>query len=255
MDEVRENDYVLLYLDEKRKYLIKLERNKKLHTHKGFIVLDEIIGKKFGEKIKSNIGEEFVICKPTIRDFILKFARKTQIIYPKDAGYIAFIGGISDGSRVVEIGTGSGALTCSLANLVKPSGHVYSYEIREEFYEIAKKNIEMLNLSEYVTLKLKNALEGIDEKDVDCVVMDIPNPWDAIGVAKQALKGSGILISFSPTINQVEKILRALIENKFIDIHVVELIEREFQADPIKLRPKTTIIGHTGYITWARKSI
>ena len=146
-------------------------------------------------------------------------------------------------------------MTCSLASLVKPNGHVYSYEIREEFYEIAKKNIEMLNLFEYVTLKLKNALEGIDEKDVDCVIMDIPNPWDLISIAKEALKGSGILISFSPTINQVEKTLRSLIENKFIDIHVVELIEREFQVDPSRLRPKTTIIGHTGYITWARKSI
>jgi len=255
MDEIHEKDQVLLYLDEKRKYLIRVEKGIKYHTHKGYILSDDIIGKKYGEKIKSNIGQDFYLLKPTIRDFIIKISRKTQIIYSKDAGYIAMVCGISNGSRIVEIGTGSGALTCTLASLVKPDGHVYSYEIREEFLKVAESNLERLGLKNYVTLKLKDAKQGIEEKDVDCVIIDIGDPWEVIDNAYTCLKGSGIIVIFSPTINQVEKNLIALSEKGFVDIHVVEILEREFQADPTKIRPKTSMIGHTGYITWARKII
>ncbi|HLI47037.1 MAG TPA: tRNA (adenine-N1)-methyltransferase [Geobacterales bacterium] len=255
MDSIKENDYVLLYLDEKRKYLVKAEKGNKFHTHKGFILIDEIIGKRYGSSVKSSSGWDFLLLKPTIRDFIIKLARKTQIIYPKDAGYIALISGITSGSKVVEIGTGSGALTCVLASLVRPEGHVYSYEMREEFFNLAKLNIEKLGLSNYVTLKLKNAKEGIDEENVDSIVIDIADPWEVLENAYRSLRDSGIIVVFSPTVNQIEKTVRALREKNFVDIHVTEIIEREYQAEPEKLRPKTSMIAHTGYITWARKSV
>jgi len=251
---IKENDDVLLILPPKRKYLIKLKKDQKLHTHKGYILHNDIIGKKYGEYITSNLNIKFFISKPSISDYIEKIQRKTQIIYPKDAAYIILIGNITSNSLVVEIGTGSGALTCVLANFVKPNGHVYSYEIREDFINLAKKNLERLNLIEYVTLKLKDASQGIDEKNVDCIIMDVPNPWDIIPKVKHNLKGSGKLISFVLTTSQLEKTLIAFKENKFEDIQIAEILERKYQVEPNKIRPLTRMIGHTGYIIWGRRT-
>lgn len=255
MEKVKENDEILLIVDERKKYLTKVEKGKKLHTHKGFIELGELIEKPYGSSVKSNIGYEFFICKPTLVDFVLKFPRKTQIVYPKDAGYILLICDVKEGSKIVEIGAGSGVLTCILAMHVKPTGHVYSYEIRQEFVELIRRNLERLKLIDFVTLKNKNALEGIDERDVDAIIMDIPNPWDGIKIFKKNLKGSGIMLAFCPTINQAEKTVKAFIDEKFIDIHLVEIIEREFQTEPDKIRPKVRMIGHTGYLIWGRNTI
>lgn len=250
---VKENDDVLLILDEKRKYLVKVTKNMKLHTHKGYIEHNKLIGKKFGEIIKTNLNVEFFIAKPTLYDYIKKFPRITQIIYPKDAAYIVFIANISNNSRVIEIGTGSGALTCVLANAVKPNGHIYSYEIRKEFIKIAKENLKRTKVLEYVTLKEKDALEGIDERNVDSVIADVPNPWEFIKEIKKSLKNSGIFVAFCPTINQLEKLVSMLKENNFKDINAIELIERSYQIETNKIRPKTLMIGHTGYIIWCRK--
>ncbi len=249
---LKENEDVLLILDDRRKYLIKVEPAKRFHTHKGYIDTQELLKKSYGEKIKSNIGVDFHICKPTLIDYIPKLIRKTQIIYPKDAMYIVLVADIKNGSRVVEIGTGSGALTCVLANFVKTEGHVYSYEIKEELIKIASKNLERLGLQQYVTLKNKDASTGIEEKEVDSLVMDVPNPWDFLDKAKEVLKPSGILVAFCLTINQMEKLVKAMLEKKFIDVHVVEILEREYQVDPTRLRPKTRMIGHSGYIVWGR---
>jgi tRNA (adenine57-N1/adenine58-N1)-methyltransferase len=251
-ERVALGDYVLLILDIKRKYLIKVREDGELHTHKGIIKHSDLIGIPYGSFISSSMGYKFYIAKPTIRDYIEKFTRRTQIIYPKDAAYILVLGNIGPGSRVVEAGTGSGALTCMLANAVRPDGHVYSYEIREEFLKEAEKNIEKVGLKNWITLKLKDITKGIDEKDVDAIVLDMPDPWLVIDEAKKALKGSAPLISFLPTVNQLIKFLPHLKEKGFFDIHAIELIEREYQAEPDKLRPRNVIIGHTGYIIYAR---
>jgi len=252
---VKEGDYVLLILQEGKKYLIKVRKGETLHTHRGYIKHDELINKEYGSYIKSSLNYDFFIAKPTIYDFIKKIQRKTQIIYPKDSGYIVLIGNISSGSKVVEIGTGSGALTCVLANLVKPNGHVYTYEIREEFLDAARNNVKKLNLDNYVTFKLRNVMEGIDERDVDCIIIDIADPWNLIDKIKDNLKGSGIIIIFCLTTSQVEKTLKTLYESDFTDINLVEILEREYQTELGKIRPKTRMIGHTGYIIWARKKI
>jgi tRNA (adenine57-N1/adenine58-N1)-methyltransferase len=252
---VKEGDNVLLILQEGKRYLIKVNKGEIFHTHRGYIKHDELINKEYGSCIKSSLNYDFFIAKPTLYDFIRKIQRKTQIIYPKDSGYIILIGNISSGSKIVEIGTGSGALTCVLANAVKPNGHVYTYEIKEEFLEIAKNNVKKLNLENYVTFKLKNAMEGIDEKDVDCIIIDIADPWNLIGKIKENLKGAGIIIIFCLTVSQLEKTLKALYDNDFVDINTVEILEREYQTELNKIRPKTRMIGHTGFIIWARRKI
>ncbi len=251
---IEEGDRVLLLLEKRRTYLVEVEGEKAFHTHKGFIQLKDLVGKEYGSRIKSSTGTEFVALKPMIRDYIFKALRRTQIVYPKDAALIIIFSGIGPGSRVVEAGTGTGALTTALAFYVKPSGHVYSYEIREEFIQTALRNLQRAEVSEYVDIKKKDITQGIDEQDVDTVILDMATPWLVVPHACPALKGSGTFVSFSPTIDQVVKTVEALGEQGFVDIETVECLMRRMQTERGKTRPETLMTGHTGYITFARKA-
>jgi len=252
---INEGDHILLYLNRKRTYLVKVEKEKSFHTHKGFIQLDNLMGREYGTRTKSNTGTEFIALKPYLPDFIFKSQRKTQITYPKDVALIVMFSGIGPGSRVIEAGTGTGALTSALAHYVKPNGHVYSYEIRQEFIETAQKNLQRAILLDYVELKNKDITVGIDEIDIDAVILDMATPWLVISHAYTALKGSGTLVSFSPTIDQVVKTVEALEENGFVDIETIECIMRRMQVERGKTRPETLMTGHTGYVTFARKAL
>jgi tRNA (adenine57-N1/adenine58-N1)-methyltransferase len=252
---IQEGDNVLLYLDKRRSYLVKIEKNKDLHTHKGFIHFNDLVGKEYGAQVKSSLNIEFIALKPGIRDYVFKMARKTQIIYPKDIALIVMFSNIQPGSRVVEAGTGTGALTTALASYVRPTGRVYSYEIRPEFIQTATKNLEKASVAEYVELKNLDVTQGIQEKDVDAVVLDLATPWLVISHAYTALKGSGAIVSFSPTIDQVVKTVEALEETGFVDIETIECLLRGMQVARGKTRPETLMTGHTGYITYARKAI
>jgi len=252
---IQEGSDILLFLDRRRSYLVKAAKEKDFHTHKGFVQLGELIGKEYGTRIKSNLGVEFVALKPGLRDYMFKMSRRTQIVYPKDVGLIIVLGNIQPGSRVVEAGTGTGALTTALAHYVKPSGLVYSYEIRQEFIETAAKNLEKAGVIEYVELRNKDITQGIEEKDLDAVILDMATPWLVVPHAQSALKGSGTLVSFSPTIDQVVRTSEALEENGFVDIETVECLVRRMQIERGKTRPETLMTSHTGYITSARKAL
>ena len=252
---ISEGEDIFLYLDRKRTYLVRVETEKSFHTHKGYIQLGDLIGKEYGTRITSSMGIEFVALKPTLRDYIFKTKRRTQISYPKDISLIIMFSGIGSGSRVVEAGTGTGALTSALAHYVKPTGRVYTYEVRPEFRERAIKNLERAKVSDYVESKNKDVTEGIDEKDVDAVILDMATPWLVVPHAYTALKGSGVLVSFSPTIDQVVKTVEALTENGFVGVETVETLMRFMQVERGKTRPQTVMTGHTGYLTFARKAL
>jgi len=252
-NHVRVGDNVLIYLTNKKKWLVRVNTDEKLHTHLGYIDLGSVIGKEYGSSIKTSLGERLWILKPTIVDLILKAERKTQIVYPKDLGMIAAITGISSGSIVVEAGTGSGALTTFLANLVRPDGHVFSYEIRPDFIEIAKRNIDRTGLRDFVTIKQADAKKGFDERNVDAVIIDVGDPWTLVRVAWEALKGGGMVASVSPTMNQVEKLVAELVNAGFVSIESLELISRGLEARIGMTRPSMRMIGHTAYLTFARK--
>jgi tRNA (adenine57-N1/adenine58-N1)-methyltransferase len=161
--------------------------------------------------------------------------------------------GIGPGSRVVESGTGTGALTTALAHYVKPEGKIYTYDIREEGQKTAEKNLKRSGLINYVELKLKDVVIGIDERDIDAVVLDLAVPWLVVPKAYEALTPSGTIVSFSPTIDQVVKTVEALRENGFVCVETFECIMRGLQVERGKTRPQTLMTGHTGYITHARK--
>lgn len=252
--KIFEGDYVLLYLDQRRTYLVKVEAGKTFHTHKGFIRLDDLIGGEYGSKITSSLGVDFVVLRPLLRDFIFKSTRKTQIIYPKDIALIILFSGIGPGSRVVEAGTGTGALTTALAHYVRPDGKVYSYEIKGEYLEVAKRNLNRAGMLDFVELKNKDVTNGIDEKDLDAVILDMAAPWEAVSHANKSLKPCGTIVSFSPTVDQVVKTVESLKEHGFVDIETVECLLRGLQVERGKVRPHTLMTGHTGYITFARKS-
>ncbi len=252
---IGEGDDVLLYLSRRRTYLVKVEQGKSFHTHKGYVHLEDLIGKDYGTRLKSSMETEFVALKPTIRDYIFKTLRKTQITYPKDIALIVMFSGVGPGSLVVEAGTGTGALTSALAFYAKPSGHVYSYEVRSEFIETALRNLKRAGLAEYVEVRNKDIVEGIDESEVDAVILDMATPWLVVAHAYSALKGGGALVSFSPTVDQVVKTVEALEENGFVNVETVECLVRRMQVARGKTRPETLMTAHTGYITSARKAI
>lgn len=252
-EKICEGDNVLIYLDARRTYMIKMQAGQTFHTHKGYLKLDELIGKEYGEPIKSSLGIYFTTLKPALTDYIMKSSRNTQIIYPKDAALIVMFSGIGPGSRVVESGTGTGSLTTALAHYVGATGKVYTYELRSEFQKNAAKNLQRSKLIDYVEMKSGDVTLGIEERDVDAVILDLAVPWLVVPHAYEALKPSGIIVSFSPTIDQVVKTTEALRENGFVFIETVECLMRALQVERGKTRPQTLMIGHTGYITHARK--
>jgi tRNA (adenine57-N1/adenine58-N1)-methyltransferase len=245
---------VLLYLDERRKYLVKAE-GRVFHTHRGFIDLSSLVGKPYGSVVESSLKVPFVALKPTIYDYIYKLSRRTQVLYFKDIALIVLRLGIGPGAKVVEGGTGSGALASALAFFVKPTGRVYSYEVREDLLEVARANLARVGVLDYVELKHADLSKGIEEDGVDAVVLDLATPWVVVPHAHRALKGSGGFASFSPAINQVERTVAALRAEGFVDVEAVECLTRGFKVEEGATRPHSFMVAHTGYLVFARKAL
>ncbi|MHA1669447.1 MAG: tRNA (adenine-N1)-methyltransferase [Promethearchaeota archaeon] len=254
---IQDNDLVFLILDERRRWLVQVEKGKEFHSHRGIIKFDDIIGNKFGSVVFSHPhdtqGYKFYVLKPLPSDYVIYMGRKTQIIYPEDAGLIMMYSGIKPGSKLIEAGCGSGALTCILGTYVQPNGHIYSYDIREKSLRTAERNITRAKLQEFVSINKGDILiDELDHENVDSVILDMPQPWMAISKVKKYLKLSGTLVSFSPTIEQVKKTTFALQNNEFTEIYTYELIKRTMQVKENATRPQVRMIGHTGYITIGR---
>ena len=252
-DIIHEEDDVLFYLDNKRTYLVKVSLQASLHTHKGVIKFEDVIGKTYGTPVISHLGTKFIMLKPSIYDYIKKMRHATQVIYPKDIALIVTYTNIGPGSHIIEAGTGSGVLTTALAYYIKPTGKVYSYEYRPNFLAIARKNILRTGLKQYVELREHDVTEGFTVTNVDAVILDLATPWLIVPYASKALKVGGRFLSFSPTIEQAVKTTTALNTQGFINIETVESILRRIKVKEGQTRPETLMIGHTGYITYARK--
>jgi tRNA (adenine57-N1/adenine58-N1)-methyltransferase len=174
-------------------------------------------------------------------------------MYPKDIGLILLKLSLSSGLKVLEVGTGSGAMTVAAATAIKPTGHVHTYEVRSEFADIAERNLKRASVSDYVTLHRTDAGAGIDGDGFDAAIIDVGDPWPLIPLIHQALLGGAPMVSFSPTMNQVEKTTETLGRVGFVNIHTLECFIREIRADSGKTRPATMMVGHTGYMTFAQK--
>jgi tRNA (adenine57-N1/adenine58-N1)-methyltransferase catalytic subunit len=255
MKKIKQNDNVLFFYNDSKKWLMKVAPKQKFHTHIGIIDHKKVIGKLYGSAIKTNKGKIVYALEPTIYDYVMKSQRSTQIVYPKDLGFIAARIGLQSGQKIVEIGTGSGSFTTFLASIVKPKGHVFTYDVDESFMAIARKNIEKAGVSKYVTMEkfdIKTA-KKMPQRDADAVIVDLGDPWVVVPQARKMLKGSGAFVSICPTMNQLEKLAAALRQNDFFDIECTEQIVRTIEARDGKTRHSFRAIGHTTYVAFARK--
>lgn len=253
--KIKEGAGVLIVSPDEKTYLVKVYNKKSMGTHLGEINLGDAIGLEYGQRIYSNLEHPFIVLEPSLEDRMMKIRRRTQIIYPKDAGLILLKCGVTTGMRVVECGTGSGALTMALANAVAPTGKVYTYERREEFSENARQNVENAGYAEYVEFKHGEAQGGFDEDDVDVAIIDLPSPWDGIPSAAKALRGGGRIASLSPTYNQVERCVESLEQEGFVLIETLEVLVRSIRVARGKTRPVDRMVGHTGFLTFGTKTL
>jgi len=256
MDKIKQNSPVLFYFNHSKKWLMKISKKESLHTHIGVIKHSDAIGKEYGSKVITNKDKYVYLLKPTMYDYVMKIQHGTQIVYPKDLGYIVARAGIGSGQKILEIGTGSGSLTSFIANIVKPRGHVYTFDVNENFMKIAEKNIKKAGVSKYVTqhnLDLKTR-KKMPLNDIDVALIDLGDPWAVIPQVRQMLKGSGAIFAICPTMNQLEKLTMSLVENEFTDIESTEHILRTIEAREGKTRHSFQGIGHTTYLCFARKA-
>jgi len=237
----------ILITDKNRKFIVK-DENKDVHTNFGMITAEDIKKAKPGDKVKSNKDYVFSVSEADFIDLYRKIKRSAQIIPLKDIGFIITETGLNKKSVIIEAGAGSGALGCFLAMICKK---VYSYEIRQDFYELVKKNISYLSLKN-IAVKNKDAKIGFDETDVDVVILDLADPWELVEQSRKALKIGGFLVSYSPTIPQVMDLTDRLGED-FTYIKTSEIMEREWEINKRKVRPKSQAIGHSGFLSFARR--
>lgn len=244
---IKKGDNVLF--SGKKNYVINIGQNK-FTTEFGDFNLGALVGKKYGIKVKTHLGYEFSVLQPRLPDLIKKIKRMPQIITLKDAGIIASLTGLNKEDIVVEAGAGSGALTIYLAGIAK---HVYTYEIRKDFYEIAKSNYEKLGIKN-ITIKNKDVTKGIDEENVDVVTLDMEKPEAAFKAAHKALKPGGYIVVYAPIIEQVSRFKEHLKADYFTDVETFETILRPWDIEPPdKSRPSGHFLAHTGFLTFARK--
>jgi tRNA (adenine57-N1/adenine58-N1)-methyltransferase len=250
---IKEKDLVLLLGKDGKSFIVHVIAGGELQTHRGVVRHDDIIGKQFGQNVKSHLGYPFLILEPSTHDLILDIRRTTQIMYPKDIGYILLKMNIKPGSRVIEAGTGSGGLTLALARAVMPTGRVYSYEVRRDVLKLAARNLERIGLLRFVELKERDISEGFDEIDADALFLDLRTPWDYLPQAYEALKGGGFFGALLPTMNQVIQLVSALPEHGFTMTEVEEILLRPYKPVAERLRPADRMVAHTGYLIFARK--
>ncbi len=250
---INTGDLIYLYNDEKTTFLLVYQKNLSFSTHKGNVVLPENVN--YGDCILSNTNEPFYILKPTTSDIMFKVKRKTTIVYPKEAGIIILELGIRNGSRVIEIGSGSGAFTILLSNLVGNEGKVYSFERKEEHLEMAKKNFERLGNFQNVEFFLKDPVleNGFGINDCDAIFIDVPEPWTLIEYAHASLCGGGHIATLSPNIEQIQLTVEKMEEAGFVRIRCIEVFSRGIRVKKNMTRPFDRMIGHTAYLLFAEK--
>jgi tRNA (adenine57-N1/adenine58-N1)-methyltransferase catalytic subunit len=239
----REGDLAQLVGLTHKHFIITLKAGEVFQSHRGVLPHDEL----------SHTGAPFFLLQPSLADLLNELPRTTQILYPKDIGYILIQMGIASGQTVMEAGTGSGAMTIALATTVGAEGRVISYEKKQDVQNLARKNLERVGLSARVEFKLRDIAAGFDETEADAFFLDVQNPFDYIPQVRAALKPGGFFGTLLPTFNQVEKVLYALRTSRFAFVEVCEILLRYYKPNPTRLRPADRMVAHTGFLVFGRK--
>jgi tRNA (adenine57-N1/adenine58-N1)-methyltransferase catalytic subunit len=247
---------VLLIDQRERTYLFRLEPGATYHTHSGMLAHDEILGSPQGATVHTSKGMVLVAFRPRFADFVLKMPRGAQVVYPKDIGQIVTYADVGPGSRVVEAGSGSGALTIALCRAIGADGRVVSYELREEHRAQAVANIEAFFGKVPDTLELRAgdlARVGDTDDRFDRAILDLPDPWGSLPSLASALEPGGVLCAYLPTTGQVQQLVLALSGGGFRHVETFETLRRGWHVTSRSVRPDHRMVGHTGFLTIARR--
>ena len=242
----------LVSMRDRKSFLLRIQTEGRLETHNGVIRHADLLEKPFGSIVHSHLGEDFLLLTPSTAEITRTLKRQSQIIFPKDLGFILLKLSIEPGQEVIEAGTGSGALTVALARAVGSTGHIRSYDVRADMQKSARQNLELLELSERVSLTTRDIGDGFDETDVPALFLDVPNPWDYLAQAHCALRSGGFFGALLPTTNQVTLLLTGLQRHSFGLTEVVELLLRNYKTVAARFRPSDRMVAHTGYLVFAR---
>ena len=256
MKPFAEGEVILLVDKMGRRHKVRLRAGERHSIHSGFVHHDDLIGRPEGVVVSTQMGARLLAVRPTFAEQVTGRRREAQPIYPKDLGAILITADVHPGAQVVEAGTGTGALTLAALRAVGPQGAVVSYESREEFLEAARRGIvESLGaLPDNLTLKLGDVYQGIDERDMDRVLLDLPEPWQAAPAAKSALRPGGIVFAHCPNVSQVQRFFDCLRELRgFEMLEAFEVLQRGWTVRGRSMRPSHRMVAHTGFLCFARR--
>jgi tRNA (adenine57-N1/adenine58-N1)-methyltransferase catalytic subunit len=249
----------IMLVDSKgRRYLITLKAGGEWHSHHGAVSHDDLIDTVEGTAIASSGGSKMLAFRPTMADFVLKMQRGAQVVYPKDIGLILVYADIFPGARVVEAGTGSGSLTLALLRAVGSEGRVISYESREDHLERAKANIESWFESlgakpDNLELRSGDVFSHPPDEPMDRLVLDLPEPWHALGTVAGSLVSGGVMCAYVPTVPQVSQTVAAMRGGGFAFVTAFEGLLRSWNVEGQSVRPDHRMVGHTGFLVTGRK--
>ena len=236
-----------------RQHLVTLLDGGEFHTHAGIVPHADLLGREEGTTVRTSVGARYTVMRPTISDVVFRMPRGAQVIYPKDLGPILIIADIHPGVRVLEAGVGSGALSMTM---VRAGAHVVGYEVREDFADRARSNVAALVGPEVAEaryrVEIRDVYEGIDERGLDAVVLDLPEPWHVVGHAVEALRGGGTLVAYNPSITQAVQLREAMVDSGFELAETVEILRRTWHIEGQAVRPDHRMVAHTGFLTSAR---
>jgi len=239
-----------------RMHTVELSPGKQFHTHRGYIAHDDLIGGPEGIVVTSTGGTAYLAFRQMLADYVLSMPRGAAVVYPKDAAQIVQMADIFPGARVVEAGAGSGALTCSLLRAVGDNGVVSSYERREEFAEVARRNVARFFGSEPANWRLTIGDLGMscDDEDVDRVVLDMLAPWDVLDTVAKAMLPGGVLCAYVATTTQLSRIVESMREHgAYTEPAAFETLVRGWHVDGLAVRPDHRMVGHTGFLVTTRR--
>jgi tRNA (adenine57-N1/adenine58-N1)-methyltransferase len=246
-------DRVLLTDAKQRRHLITLSEDGAFHSHTGVLEHSQLIGAEEGVTVRTTMGSRMVAVRPTLSEYILKMPRGAQVIYPKDLGPILMLADVFPGAQVLESGVGSGALTMTLLRAIGPEGHLLGYELRDDFADRARRNVEsFLGPDVPLTIEVRDIYDGIEVDDLDRILLDLPEPWRVVKHAEAALRPGGILLSYLPTIGQVMRLREELDGSAFGMAETLEVLQRGWHVDGQSVRPDHRMVAHTGFLTHAR---
>ncbi|KQZ88137.1 SAM-dependent methyltransferase [Phycicoccus sp. Root563] len=243
-----------------RLHTITVEAGREFHTHRGRLAHDDLIGSPDGSVVRNTAGVEYLALRPLLSDYVMSMPRGAAVVYPKDAGQIVTMADIFPGARVVEAGVGSGALSMSLLRAVGETGHVHSFERREDFADIAKGNARAFFGQDHPAWQVtvgdlvEELPQHVEPGSVDRVVLDMLAPWECLDAVADALLPGGVLICYVATATQLSRVAEGVREHGgYTEPEAWESLVRGWHLEGLAVRPQHRMHGHTGFLITTRR--